>query len=64
MPVDPRAFGFESEEELIEALRARFGIPYECNVTVVEEVVDGVPVLTMLVTCCGCAHTVPRDGPR
>lgn len=64
MSVDPRALGFESEEALLEALRARIGIPDDCSVSVDVEMVDGQAVLTLVVTSHGCAHTVSNDETR
>jgi hypothetical protein len=49
MPVDHRALGFESEEALLDALRVRFRIPYDWVISVHPDVIDGQPVLTMLI---------------
>lgn len=64
MPVDPRALGFESEEALLGALRALFGIPDDCSVSVYVETADGAPVLTLVVTGHGGAHTVADAEPE
>lgn len=64
MPVDPRALGFESEEALLGALRARFGIPEKLSIAVYLEMADGIPVLTMLVTGRAGAHAARDDKPE
>lgn len=64
MPVDPRALGFESEDALLGALRARFGIPDELSISVYLEIADGVRVLTMLVTGRAGAHAARDDKPE
>lgn len=61
MPVDHRALGFESEEALVDALRARFGVPDHCAISIHQELVDGQIVFTLLVTAHGRAQTVSRD---
>lgn len=64
MPVDPRALGFESEEVLVAALRALFGIPDECSVALYAEMANGAPVFTLVVTGQGGAHTVADAEPE
>lgn len=64
MSIDPRALGFESEEALIEAVRARLGIPDDCSVEVEVESADGRRVLALVVTGHGRAHTAASDETR
>jgi hypothetical protein len=50
LPVDHRALGYESEAELVLALRARLGIPTDWPVSVYTEALDGDIALTIAVS--------------
>lgn len=57
MAIEPLAFGFESEEALLDAVRARYRVPAGWEVAVYVEVEDGRPILVLVVTGRCRAHT-------
>jgi hypothetical protein len=48
-PVDHRALGYESEQALLEAVRASMDIPAERSLVVYTEMVNGEPMITIAV---------------
>ena len=50
LPIDHRALGYESEAELVLALRSRLGIPRDWPVSVYTEMLDGELALTIAVS--------------